>query len=445
MDCMISLNEHTVLPEWRSAMELVARALGMPFHPVLVRGWLEGHQLLACVRHLGGEMLPTPAFDGWVLEEDEDARRGNLEKLMPDMYAGEVGIGDFHGIVELRLGGDRFLALRTDERLLNYAVRPALVLGGPSLEATLSLAGRIKTAQAEILRMTKRLRVYGSHLDLAERAPVAESDLILPAAFKTSLFEYLDRFWRAATICATLRLAPSRGVLFVGAPGTGKTQTIRHLIHRYPDCSFSVYMPPPPGGNVKADSVFEFMLSEIAVDGRPAVVVIEDIDRLFDQGGMTPQVFLNAVDGLFQSDSPILWIATSNDPSELEANILDRPGRFDRIVVFELPGSEERLALLKRFSPWPVDPELLAEVAREADGLSGAHIKELCLAAALASAEAPESYGAGLMPELRRIREQHERAERYDFGFGTTRPAGFGRGLQVAKVGTSGRPAAGEA
>lgn len=430
-------------PEWGAVMESAARALGLPFHPVLVRGWLEGNEFLACVRKLGGLLTPTPAFDGWVLEPEDDHRRGSLRAIMPEFYVDDAGVGDFYGLLELRLDGDRFLALRTEERVSNYAIRPALVLGGPSLDATLKLVGRIKVAHAEIFRTTKRLRVYGSRLGLPDRLPIVESDLILPPTFKASLFEYLDRFWRAATVCAALKLAPSRGVLFVGAPGTGKTQTIRHLIGRYSECSFSIFLPPPPGGNASAETVFEHMLREIAFDARPAVVVIEDIDRLFQEGGMTPQVFLNGVDGLFQADWPILWIATSNDPSELAPNILDRPGRFDRIVVFELPGEEERLALLRRFSPWPADPELLAQVASEADGLSGAHIKELCLAAALASAEAPDTFGAALMPELRRMLEQHERAQRYEFGLGSGRPAGFGRGIRVAKAGSSGRPAAG--
>jgi len=443
MDFEIMSDEHTIRSEWGAVMESAARALGLPYHPTLVRGWLEGAEFIAAVKKLGGYLVPTAAFDGWILDLEEEHRRERLKSIMPDFFVDEVGVGDFYGLLEVRLDGERFLALRTDERLLNYAVKPALVLGGPSLDATLKLASRIKVALRDINRATEQLRVYGSHLGPPKRPPIAESDLILPASFKVSLLEYLDRFWRAASVCATLRLAPSRGVLFVGAPGTGKTQTIRHLIGRYPACSFSVFMPPPPGGTVNAEGVFETMLNNINRDGRPAVVVIEDIDRLFEEGGMQPQVFLNAVDGLFQADQPILWIATSNDPSELEPNLLDRPGRFDRIFVFELPGLEERLELLKRFSPWPADPEVLAEVAAEAEGLSGAHIKELCLAAALASAEEPEKFAAALMPELTRIRDQHERAQRYDFGLGASQPAGFGRGIHVAHVGDSGRPAAG--
>jgi hypothetical protein len=432
------IDEQTVLPGWRRAMESAARALELPFHPVLVRGWMEGHEFLACVRKLGGQVRPCPGFDGWVLALHDDDRLESLRAVIPDYFVDTVGVGDFHGMLELSLGDERFLVLRTEQILVDCLVRAALILGGPSLEATLRLAARVKAVYAEIFR-TKRVRVYGSRLAVPEEQSVAESELILPAAFKTPLLAYLDGFWRAAKICATLRLTPSRGVLFVGAPGTGKTQTIRHLLGRYPECSFSVFTPPPPGGK-PPETFFERMLGEIAIDGRPAVVVIEDIDRLFDDGGMTPQVFLNAVDGLFQSKQPVLWIATSNDPTGLAPNILDRPGRFDRIFVFELPGVEERLTLLKRFSPWPANPEVLERVARDAAGLSGAHIRELCVAAALASAEAPEAYGASLVPELHRIQEQHQRAQRYDFGMSTPRPVGFESYLSVAKEAGSGRP-----
>jgi len=443
MDRQIDTMEHTVLPEWSAAMEAAACSLGLPFTPVLVRGWLDGGEFLACVRKLAGEVRPAPGFDGWVLAPHGDNARESLKAIVPDLFVGEAGIGDFHGIVQVRFGRDRFLALRTEERLLNYAVRPALVLGGPSLEATLGLAARLVAVHAEIFRSTRRTRVYGSRLRVPEQQPVGEEDLVLPAAFKASLLDYLDGFWRAAGICAAIRLAPSRGVLFVGAPGTGKTQTIRHLLGRYPQCSFSIFTPPPPGGVATPENVFEAMLSEIALDGRSAVVVIEDIDRLFGQGGMTPQVFLNAVDGLFQTGQPVLWIATSNDPSDLAPNILDRPGRFDRIFVFELPGVAERATLLRRFSPWPVNPEILDRVASESDGLSGAHLREICVTAALASAEAPAGYGDALVRELHRVKDQHDQAQRYDFHLGGGRTVGFVQPVRVAEAGSPGRPRGG--
>lgn len=441
MDADLIHEENTVLEAWGRKLRDAAGLLRLPFDPVLVRSWIEGADFVACIRKLGGDVLPTSEFNGWVLRAPDDATTEVLKGILPDFYSGDAGVGDFSGLAEVRLDGERFLALRNEERVNQYAVRPSLVLGGPSLAATLRLVARVKTVYAEIFR-AKRVRVYGSGLQVPEGQPLDESDLILPAEFKRTLLDYLDTFWRAAGICATLRLAPSRGVLFVGGPGTGKTHTIRHLVGRYPQCSFSIFTAAAPAHG-SLDEIFEHMLGQMALDGRPAVVVMEDVDRLFDLGGLSRQLFLNALDGLFQSGQPTLWVATSNDPSEPAPNILDRPGRFDRIFVFELPGVEERLTLVERFSPWPADPSVLRRVAEEADGLSGAHIKEICVSAALAAAEEPARYGDALLVEARRMREQHQQAQRYDFGLGTSQPAGFGRGIRVARVGESGRPAAG--
>ena len=443
MDRQFDHCENTVLEHWGREMRAAARLLRLPFDPVLVRGWIEGGEFVACIRKLGGEVHPTPLFNGWVLREPDDLTEEIYERILPEFYAGHTGVNDFSGLVEVRLDGERFLALRNEERVNQYAVRPSLVLGGPSLEAALKLVARLKAAHAEIFR-ARRVRVYGSGLRIPDRPPLAESDLILPGEFKRSLLEYMDSFWRAASICAALRLAPSRGVLLVGAPGTGKTQTIRHLMGRYPECTFSIFALTN-GGSRPADDIFEKMLRAVMDDGRPGVVVIEDLDRLFEPGGLSPQTFLNSLDGLFQSDQPTLWIATSNDPTDLEPNILDRPGRFDRIFVFDLPSVAERLGLIQRFSPWPLDPSVIELVAAGSEGLSGAHLREICMSAALTAAEDPSRYGDALLVEVRRMRDQHEQAERYDFGIGSSRPAGFGRGIRVAKVGSSGRPAAGQA
>src|SRR5205823_13754949 len=116
---------------------------------------------------------------------------------------------------------------------------------------------------------------------------------------------------------------------------------------------------------------------------KPAVVVLEDIDRLTDSGVVTKEFLLNALDGMLSVGGWVLWVATSNDPRGLEQNILDRPGRFDRVVVFPLPGPDERHQLIRLHSPLAIDESSLEGAARMAEGLSGAHLREACHAAAL--------------------------------------------------------------
>ena len=89
-----------------------------------------------------------------------------------------------------------------------------------------------------------------------------------------------------------------------------------------------------------------------------------------------------------------------------------------------LPGVEERAALIERYAAWPVDTSIVEEIARGTDGLSAAHIREVCYAAALASADAPAGFADALRRQVGRVLHQHRRARSYDFGLGV-RKAGF--------------------
>jgi SpoVK/Ycf46/Vps4 family AAA+-type ATPase len=196
---------------------------------------------------------------------------------------------------------------------------------------------------------------------------------------------------------------------------SSKTQTVRHLFSRLPAFRHFVLAVPVEGRGAGAGSLLEAMLGHVADSSDPAVVVIEDIDRLFETKVLTPQFFFNVLDGLFQPVQPVLWIATSNDPRRLEANLLDRPGRFDRVFVFPLPGPDERRRLRERYAAWPLDTEVVAALARESDGLTGAHLREVCYAAALDAAEEPAQFAAALRDQLGKVQAQHQRARSYDF------------------------------
>ena len=71
------------------------------------------------------------------------------------------------------------------------------------------------------------MRAFGTSLGWLDLPAAPERDLVLPEPFKQDLLSYLDAFRRAAPTCQALRIAPSRGVLFVGQPGTGKSLVIQ--------------------------------------------------------------------------------------------------------------------------------------------------------------------------------------------------------------------------
>lgn len=416
---------HIMTSEWATTLRQVAERVELGYKPVLVCGWMQGTNFIAAVRSLGGEVELVEPFHGWVLRP-EWVTEWQTRALghAPEMKVDGVVIEDFVGACVVRLDGKRYVALRTENEELPVAVYPSLILGGPDLEATLTLAARLKATQLEWLR--DDIQSFGTETHVVDRGSVTEGDLVLPAEFKRSLLEYVDCFWRSAELCASLRISPTRGILLVGAPGTGKSLTVRHLLTRFAGCRRFVYMAESSGCRLDTGKSFTHMLSRINASRDAAIVVMEDIDKITQSGQITPEFLLNALDGLFEPTCPVLWIATSNDPTGLEQNLLDRPGRFDRVFVFPRPGLPERRGLIRRYSPWPVCDETIETIATQSGDLTGAHLKEVCYCAALRSVECPSKYPESLMEELVRVNKQHDQSRAYHQMLTGDRKLGFG-------------------
>jgi len=86
------------------------------------------------------------------------------------------------------------------------------------------------------------------------------------------------------------------------------------------------------------------------------------------------QQLLNCLDGLDSQDGVVV-VATANDPTVLDAAILRRPGRFDRVVALPAPDRELRLRYFRKFNPH-LEEEALSWAAEDSVGFSFAQLKE---------------------------------------------------------------------
>jgi cell division protease FtsH len=205
--------------------------------------------------------------------------------------------------------------------------------------------------------------------------PYTWDDLILPEARKNEIRKNLSNLIDYREIYQKNNLVVKRGMIFAGIPGVGKSFLGKVLCNTI-DWSF-VWVTPKHLENTRYLTAIVNMCREIA----PTVLFLEDIDlygghRSSSSNPALLGELMNQLDGI-QENKDIITIATTNSPETLEKALLDRPGRFDRVIKFELPGLDERKRMLERFSK-DINADFdWAKVAEETDKLTGAHLREL--------------------------------------------------------------------
>ena len=192
-----------------------------------------------------------------------------------------------------------------------------------------------------------------------------------------------------------------KGVLLVGAPGTGKTLLARAVAGEagvpFFSTSASEFVEMIVGvGAARIRDLFKQ-----AREQRPAIIFIDELDAIgrargpIAIGGSSEQEqtlnqILSEMDG-FTGREGIIVLAATNQPEVLDTALM-RPGRFDRRVVVNLPDRAGREAILRvhtRAIPLASDASL-AELAAATPGFSGADLKNLANEAALLAARRQE-------------------------------------------------------
>ncbi len=179
-----------------------------------------------------------------------------------------------------------------------------------------------------------------------------------------------------------------KGILLMGAPGTGKTLLARAVAGEAGVSFFAIsgseFVEMFVG--VGASRVRD--LFAMAKKAAPAIIFMDEIDAVgrVRGGGMgggndereqTLNQILVEMDG-FEPTEKVIMMAATNRPDVLDPALL-RPGRFDRRVTIDLPDRHDREEILKihaKHKPLAEDVDL-ALIAERTPGFSGADIYSL--------------------------------------------------------------------
>jgi cell division protease FtsH len=188
-----------------------------------------------------------------------------------------------------------------------------------------------------------------------------------------------------------------RGVLLLGAPGTGKTLLSRAVAGEADVPFFSISGSDFVEMFVGVGAARVRDLFEQARKYQPCIIFIDEIDAVgrhrgaglgggHDEREQTLNQLLVEMDG-FEEGAGIILIAATNRPDILDPALL-RPGRFDRQVVVDAPDVNGRRDILKvHLKGKKVDKEVdLDVIARRTPGFVGADIANLVNEAALLAA-----------------------------------------------------------
>jgi cell division protease FtsH len=188
-----------------------------------------------------------------------------------------------------------------------------------------------------------------------------------------------------------------KGVLLVGAPGTGKTLLAKAIAGEAKVPFFSISGSDFVEMFVGVGAARVRDMFEKAKSSAPCIIFIDELDAVgrkrgaglgggHDEREQTLNQLLAEMDG-FQPNKGIILLAATNRPDVLDAALL-RPGRFDRRITAprpDLKGREEIIKVHLRNKTVAEDVDT-AILARRTPGFVGADLRNLCNEAALLAA-----------------------------------------------------------
>jgi transitional endoplasmic reticulum ATPase len=205
---------------------------------------------------------------------------------------------------------------------------------------------------------------------------------------KTQLKEAIEMPIKNPEAFEKMGIRPVKGILLVGAPGTGKTLLAKAVATERESNFISIKGPELLSKFVGESEKATREIFRKARQAAPCIIFIDEIDAIAPtrDGGngdsfVTERIvdtLLTELDGLSEMKS-IVVLAATNRPDMIDPALL-RPGRFDKIIEIPMPDDETRKAIFEVHTKrMPLDKGIkLDDLAKLSEGYTGAEIENVC-------------------------------------------------------------------
>lgn len=177
----------------------------------------------------------------------------------------------------------------------------------------------------------------------------------------------VNEFLNSHEVYKQINVLYKRGFLLYGPAGTGKTSGLRTIIANHlPQDAVVITLD-----TIMSDEFILFLKKTLS--NRLKVFIIEELANVCNRSDLIERT-LTFLDGENSLNNSIIF-ATTNYPEKLEANIVDRPSRFDAIFKIGTPDQQEREVLMKFF----LQREVTIDEVTNCKDMTTAQIKEVCI------------------------------------------------------------------